>query len=114
MAIVHDGTKIPQFDESWGVGDKDWVWMAWDDLLDENASIDSSTWEVPDHWTVSQELTAQTVKDEDTGTEYTGVNGAFVTTQQAGGSVLTNKVVLSGPSGQQEFSRSILIPVRQL
>ena len=107
--ITHTGRQIPVFPERWDPSDKDWVWVAWDNVL-SGASITSSTWTLPDGWTVSDTNTSQAVTDED-GNSYSAANGALISNPDAviGARVeIANKVVLSDG---REYERGFALVV---
>lgn len=109
--ITHSGRAIPVFPERWDPADKEWVWVAWDNLLD-GATISTSTWTLPTGWTEHDAVTSQTVTDED-GNSYTAANGALIsnTSAAAGARVeVANAVALSDG---REYERSVSIVVAQ-
>lgn len=109
--VTHDGHVIPTFSRRWDPADKDWVWVAWDELL-SGATISTSTWVLPAGWTEHETQTSQAITDED-GTEYTAANGALISNADAatGSRVeIANRVVLSDG---REYERSAALIIAQ-
>lgn len=112
--ITHTGRSIPVFPERWDPSDKEWVWVAWDNVLD-GATISTSTWALPDGWTEHDSKTGQAVTDK-AGNSYAAVNGVLLSSPGAvAGSAssrieIANKVVLSDG---REYERSVSIVVAQ-
>lgn len=109
--ISHDGRFIPTLVQRWDPADKDWLWMAWDGVLNE-ASITASTWTLPSGWTAHETRMARAVVDE-AGNSYAAANGVLTSNPDAavGERVeIANKVVLSDG---REYERSVAIVVDQ-
>lgn len=106
-AIIHDGERVPAFDEAWDVYDIDWVWFAWDDVLD-GATIATSVWVTPDGWTLEQQSDDTAVTDG-AGVTYSHANGARFTAASAEPgrrAVIANRVTISDG---RAFERSVAV-----
>lgn len=108
--IKHNGQDIPTFTQRWDPFDKDWIWVAWDDVLD-GATISSSTWVMPDGWASHDTRQGQTVEDVH-GTQYTAANAVLTSNPDAdaGEYTFANRVVLSDG---REYERSATVKVAQ-
>lgn len=108
--IVHPGTAPQALYERWDPYDIEYVWIAWDGMLD-GATISTSTWVLPTGWTLVAAQMAASVTDED-GNTYAAANGALLsTTTTSGRHTISNRTTLS--DGRQ-YERSMIIVVREL
>lgn len=108
--IIHDGKTVPLFEELWDPSDKDFIWVAWDNLIG-SASISNSEWTVPAGFTIHSQQMSGSVTDID-GNTYAKANGALIsTTALTGTFIISNKVTLND---ERVLERSVKIKVKQL
>jgi len=92
VTITHTGADIPLDPALFDPDGEEWVESAWDESVAIHGDIQTSSWIVPDGWTlVSSEGPVPVVAD---GVTYTqGTRARLTTTQSSGTYIITNRVV---------------------
>lgn len=109
MPITHAGDEVPTFDERMDPSDIETFWISWAGKLG-GASIQASTWVMPDGFTELEAFEDQSVSDADSNT-YNNANGVRVsTTKTTGKHMLTNRVTLSDG---RRYDRSAYVLIAQ-
>ena len=68
-SLIHYGRRTPTFEQGFAVGGIGIVFFSWEDGINSNETISSSTWELPDNMTGLAEARNQEVTDN-TGQSY--------------------------------------------
>lgn len=103
--VEHDGVRPPTLTRRFPPSSVRWVWFAWP----ETTAITNSSFDLPAPLQEVSTQMAQTVVDEETGTEYPNANGVLVDFNGAkpGRYLVTNNI----ESADQVDSRSCNVVV---
>lgn len=109
--IAHNNVSTPTFTIRWDPSDKDYIWIAFDNILD-GATQSSDDWTVPSGWTEHSTQSDATVTDSG-GVSYTSANGILTSPPSgaAGKYTFTNTATLSDG---RIISRSVNVIVENI